>query len=95
MPGQRTIGNFWVDLIRTSLRILLPIAFVFAIILVACGVIQNNNGFTQVHTVAGATQQIPGGPSGQHGLDQATRHQRRRLLQHQLGAPVLEPYQAQ
>ena len=28
--GQRTIGNFWVDLIRTSLRILLPLAFVFA-----------------------------------------------------------------
>ena len=61
--GQRTIGNFWVDLIRTSLRILLPIAFVFAIILVACGVIQNNNGFTAVHTVAGTTQQIPGGPN--------------------------------
>ena len=61
--GQRTIGNFWVDLIRTSLRILLPIAFVFAIVLAATGVIQNTNGFTQVHTVAGATQQIPGGPN--------------------------------
>jgi K+-transporting ATPase ATPase A chain len=60
--GQRTIGNFWVDLIRTSLRILLPIAFVFAIVLVACGVIQNTHGFTTVHTVAGATQKIPGGP---------------------------------
>jgi K+-transporting ATPase ATPase A chain len=61
--GQRTIGNFWVDLIRTTLRILLPIAFVFAVILVACGVIQNNHGFTTVHTVAGSTQQIPGGPN--------------------------------
>ncbi len=61
--GQRTIGNFWVDLIRTSLRILLPVAFVFAIILVACGVIQNTHGFTTVHTVTGATQQIPGGPN--------------------------------
>jgi K+-transporting ATPase ATPase A chain len=61
--GQRTIGNFWVDLIRTSLRILLPLAFVFAIVLVACGVIQNTNGFTTVHTVAGATQKIPGGPN--------------------------------
>ena len=60
--GQRTIGNFWVDLIRTTLRILLPIAFVFAIVLIACGVIQNTNGFTTVHTVAGATQKIPGGP---------------------------------
>jgi K+-transporting ATPase ATPase A chain len=60
--GQRTIGNFWVDLIRTSLRILLPIAFVVAILLVASGVIQNTNGFTEVKTVAGQTQQIPGGP---------------------------------
>jgi K+-transporting ATPase ATPase A chain len=61
--GKRTIGNFWVDLIRTTLRILLPIAFVFAIVLLACGVIQNTNGFTTVHTLAGATQKIPGGPN--------------------------------
>jgi potassium-transporting ATPase potassium-binding subunit len=60
--GQRTIGNFWVDLIRTCTRILLPIAFVTAIVLVALGVIQNTNGFTTVHTVAGSTQKIPGGP---------------------------------
>jgi K+-transporting ATPase ATPase A chain len=61
--GQRTIGNFWVDLVRTTIRILLPIAFVFAIVLVATGVIQNTHGFTEVHTVAGATQKIPGGPN--------------------------------
>jgi K+-transporting ATPase ATPase A chain len=61
--GQRTIGNFWVDLVRTTIRILVPIAFVFAIVLVATGVIQNTHGFTQVHTVAGATQKIPGGPN--------------------------------
>jgi len=61
--GQRTLGNFWVDLIRSTLRILLPIAFLFAILFVASGVIQNTNGFTTVHTVAGATQKIPGGPN--------------------------------
>ena len=61
--GQRTIGNFWVDLVRTTFRILLPLAFVFAIVLVATGVIQNTHGFTEVHTVAGATQKIPGGPN--------------------------------
>ncbi|HEY4402617.1 MAG TPA: potassium-transporting ATPase subunit KdpA [Acidimicrobiia bacterium] len=61
--GQRTIGNFWVDLVRTTVRILVPIAFVFAIVLVATGVIQNTHGFTQVNTVAGATQKIPGGPN--------------------------------
>jgi potassium-transporting ATPase potassium-binding subunit len=61
--GQRTIGNFWVDLVRTTIRILVPIAFVFAIVLVATGVIQNTHGFTEVHTLAGATQKIPGGPN--------------------------------
>jgi K+-transporting ATPase ATPase A chain len=61
--GHRTIGNFWVDLVRTTIRVLVPIAFVFAIVLVATGVIQNTHGFTPVHTVTGATQQIPGGPN--------------------------------
>jgi K+-transporting ATPase ATPase A chain len=60
--GQRTIGNFWVDLIRTTLRILLPLSIVFAVVLIACGVIQNTHGFTTAHTVAGATQEVPGGP---------------------------------
>jgi K+-transporting ATPase ATPase A chain len=60
--GQRTIGNFWVDLVRTTIRVLLPLAFVFAIVLVATGVIQNLDGFSEVRTVSGATQQIPGGP---------------------------------
>ena len=60
--GKRTIGNLWVDLVRTCLRILLPIALVFAVVLIATGVIENLHGFTEVHTVAGATQKIPGGP---------------------------------
>ncbi|MDJ1370178.1 MULTISPECIES: potassium-transporting ATPase subunit KdpA [Micrococcales] len=57
-----TIGNFWVDLIRGTLRILLPIAVVGAIVLMIGGVIQNFNGFTTVTTLTGATQTIPGGP---------------------------------
>jgi len=61
--GQRTIGNFWVDLVRTTIRILVPLSFVFAIILLTQGVIQNTHGFTTAHTVAGTTQQIPGGPN--------------------------------
>jgi K+-transporting ATPase ATPase A chain len=59
--GKRTIGNFWVDVFRTTLRILLPIAFVAAVLLIACGAIQNTHGFTTVHTVTGATQKVPGG----------------------------------
>lgn len=57
-----TIGNFWVDLIRGSVRILLPISVLGALVLLAGGVIQNLAGFTDVSTLAGGTQQLPGGP---------------------------------
>ena len=58
-----TIGNFWVDLTRGTLRILLPIAVLAAVVLMIGGVIQNFNGFTTVSTVTGTTQTIPGGPT--------------------------------
>ena len=57
-----TIGNFWVDLVRGTLRILLPIAFVGAIVLMIGGVIQNFNGFQEVTTLTGGTATVPGGP---------------------------------
>jgi K+-transporting ATPase ATPase A chain len=57
------LGNFWVDLVRGVLRILLPFALVAAVILVAGGTIQNFFLHTQVvGTLAGGTQTIPGGP---------------------------------
>lgn len=57
-----TIGNFWVDMIRGVLRLLLPIAIISAVLLLAGGVIQNLNGFTDVTTLSGGTQSVPGGP---------------------------------
>ncbi len=57
-----TIGNFWVDLVRGTYRLLLPISVVAAVVLIAGGVIQNVNGFTDASTLAGATQSVPGGP---------------------------------
>ena len=57
-----TIGNFWVDLVRGTLRILLPIAFVGAIVLMIGGVIQNFSGFQEVTTLTGGTATVPGGP---------------------------------
>ncbi|MCU1479274.1 MAG: potassium-transporting ATPase subunit [Subtercola sp.] len=57
-----TIGNFWVDLTRGTLRLLLPLSILTAIVLIAGGVIQNFNGFTDVTTITGGTQSIPGGP---------------------------------
>ncbi|ARJ04490.1 potassium-transporting ATPase potassium-binding subunit [Cnuibacter physcomitrellae] len=57
-----TIGNFWVDLTRAVVRILLPLSIIAAIALVIGGVVQNLNGFTDVTTLTGGTQAIPGGP---------------------------------
>ncbi|MBV9254588.1 MAG: potassium-transporting ATPase subunit KdpA [Actinobacteria bacterium] len=57
-----TIGNFWVDLIRTCTRILLPLTFLFAIVFMSQGVIDNFHASRTVTTVAGQTQTIPGGP---------------------------------
>lgn len=62
---QRTgeLGNFWVDLVRGTIRILLPISVVAAIILIAGGAIQNFHLHDQiVSTVSGAQQTITGGP---------------------------------
>ncbi len=56
------LGNFWVDLTRTVLRILLPVAVIGAIVFVAAGMVQNFSAGTDVTTLAGATQHITGGP---------------------------------
>ncbi|WP_371781469.1 potassium-transporting ATPase subunit KdpA [Streptosporangium subroseum] len=56
------LGNFWVDLVRGSIRILLPIAFVGAIVLVAGGLIQNFAGAHELTTLTGSPQAITGGP---------------------------------
>jgi potassium-transporting ATPase potassium-binding subunit len=57
------LGNFWVDLVRGSIRILLPLALISAIILIAGGTIQNFHLHDQiVNTLAGGQQTITGGP---------------------------------
>jgi K+-transporting ATPase ATPase A chain len=57
-----TFGNFWVDLVRTTIRVLLPLAIVFTLVLVSQGAIQNFHKATTVTTVTGQKQTIPGGP---------------------------------
>ena len=56
------LGNFWVDLTRVVLRLLLPVAAVAAVLLLASGVIQNFLPDTVVSTVTGGAQTLPGGP---------------------------------
>ncbi|MFF3722258.1 potassium-transporting ATPase subunit KdpA [Streptomyces erythrochromogenes] len=55
------LGNFWADLVRGTVRILLPIAVIGAIVLVACGAIQNFAGIHEVGQFTGGTQQWNGG----------------------------------
>ena len=56
------IGNFWVDLVRGTVRILLPMAVVAAVVLLIGGVIQNLTDPRTITTVTGAEQVIQGGP---------------------------------
>lgn len=58
-----TLGNFWTDLTRSTLYVLLPLSILFAVVLVGEGVIQNFHSYQTVHTVQGAEQVIPMGPA--------------------------------
>ncbi len=58
----KSIGNFWQDLVRTVLYVLLPISFVFALVLVFQGSIQNFSHYLLAHTVTGGSQSIAQGP---------------------------------
>jgi potassium-transporting ATPase potassium-binding subunit len=55
------LGNFWSDMVRGVTRILLPLSVVAAIVLVACGVIQNFSGIHEVGQFMGGSQEWNGG----------------------------------
>ncbi|MCW2870237.1 potassium-transporting ATPase subunit KdpA [Actinacidiphila oryziradicis] len=56
------VGNFWVDLTRVVLRLLLPLSVLIAIVFVASGMIQNFHGVESISTIAGDHQSLTGGP---------------------------------
>jgi K+-transporting ATPase ATPase A chain len=60
--SMQTLGNFWVDVVRTTLWVLLPISFVLALVLVWQGVPQNLRPYVEATTVEGASQTIAQGP---------------------------------
>jgi K+-transporting ATPase ATPase A chain len=60
--GSKTIGNFWVDLVRSTLYVLLPISIVAALVLASQGVIQNFSAYREVTTLEGSKQLIAMGP---------------------------------
>jgi K+-transporting ATPase ATPase A chain len=57
-----TIGNFWVDLVRATLYIFLPLSFIGALFFCSQGVIQNFDASTKITTLEGGSQSLPQGP---------------------------------
>jgi potassium-transporting ATPase potassium-binding subunit len=60
----RTVGNFYVDVTRATLYVLLPISIIAAFILISQGAVQTLGGYPQAHTLQGAAQSIAVGPFG-------------------------------
>lgn len=58
----KTIGNFWVDLTRAIIYILLPLSILYSLVFVSQGVIQNLNPYVKAHTIQGTEQIIAQGP---------------------------------
>jgi K+-transporting ATPase ATPase A chain len=58
----KTVGNFWVDVVRIHLYLLIPICIVYAVFLVSQGMIMNFRPTTTLHTLEGGTQSIVQGP---------------------------------
>ena len=58
------LGNFWVDVTRGTVRLLIPLAIVVGLALIASGAIDNFNAYHTYTTLSGAHQTIPGGPVG-------------------------------
>ena len=87
-----TIGNFWVDLVpRHRSGCCCRSSIVAAIVLIAGGVVQNFNGFTDDHHARRRHAEPARRPGRLAGGHQGARHERRRLLQRELRAPVREP----
>jgi K+-transporting ATPase ATPase A chain len=60
--GAKTLGNFWVDLTRAIVYVLLPLSIVFALVLVSQGVLQNFAAYKEITTAEGVKQVLAMGP---------------------------------
>ncbi|GAT62521.1 potassium-transporting ATPase subunit KdpA [Paludibacter jiangxiensis] len=60
---KQHLGNFWVDLTRSVIYILLPLSIIFAVVLVSQGVVQTFSSYTDATTLEGVKQVIPLGPA--------------------------------
>src|ERR1019366_5293350 len=78
-----TVGNFWVDLVRSLLWVLLPLALVGSLALIWQGVPLNLAPYTEAHTFGGRSSDHRARTGGRAGVHQEPGDQRRRLLQRQ------------
>jgi K+-transporting ATPase ATPase A chain len=60
--SSKSLGNFWADMVKSTLYILLPLSIIMAVILMSQGVVQNFNTYTEAQTLSGQTQLLPQGP---------------------------------
>ena len=91
---RERLGNFWRDLYRSIVYILLPLAIVLAVILLSQGVVQTFHGHATATTLQGAHADDRARPGRLADRHQAARHERRRLLQLELVRAVREPDRA-
>ena len=89
--SAQDVGNFWVDLTRSILYVLLPVCFVLALFFVWQGVPQNLAAYVEATTLRGRQADDRAGARRLAACHQDAGDQRRRLLQRQLSAPVREP----
>ena len=101
--NTRNLGNFWVDMTRSTLYILLPLSIILALVLVSQGVVQTLSPYATANLVQPQTgqndqtvltQTIAVGPAASQIAIKQLGNQRRRVLQHQLGAPFRKPHPA-
>ena len=86
------IGNFWADLVRGTLYVLVPLSLVLGVILVARGVVQTFDGPAHVSDARRRRPDDRARPVRRPGGDQGVGQGGRRLVQRQLGASVPEPH---
>ena len=89
--GAKTVGNFWVDLTRATLYVLLPLSILVALAFVAIGLPQTLDASVDGDDARRRAADDRAWTGRQPGGDQAARHQWRRLLQRQRRASVREP----
>ena len=61
--SSKSLGNFWSDMLKSTLYVLLPLSIIVAVVLIGQGVVQNFNTYTTAQTISGQTQLLPQGPA--------------------------------